>query len=307
MSRRYQRGQVMPYVAVIILILTAATFVVFDLGRLVNGRIQSQNAADAAALAAVAVKVNKHHVDTLVRAAMTQEAILAQTQIRAAQAVALQAFVKGNSPVVTPIDPTNPDNPGGIVNPVLGDMKELSVRYKRYANLAYRHAVKLHRERIALGAWYGWLKREGAVAVQEAARVGFLTNIQGYDNNSDPALLENVEKVLSQPEDLLENSQSFGTNIGGTIYSDEGTALAGMFGKTFVQFGMNGVSSSSGTALLKYFDRYQLNASAAAQLSRLGTRNQMAPLSFLTMNWYSPRLVSIYGDASPDNNQRVAH
>ena len=126
-----QGGQVIPYVAFMILILTAAGLIVFDIGYLINSRIQSQNAADAAALAAVSVKINKHHVDTLVRAAMTQESIIAQAEIRAAQATALKAFFKGKTPPPV-MEPGVPGQPPPA-NPILGEIKGLKDVYKQHA------------------------------------------------------------------------------------------------------------------------------------------------------------------------------
>lgn len=294
---RSQRGQAIPYAAFLILILSAAALVVFDIGRMVNARIQAQNSADAAALAAVSVKVTKHHVDTLLRAAMSQEAIIAQAEIRAAQAVALRAFLKGNnSVVVTPIDPVNP-NPG---NPLQGQFKDLGDRYRAHANLAYKHAVKLHRERLALQAWYRWLEKQAPIAVLEAARIGYAVNLQGYDNLSDPALRANLEEELNQLQDLPENRSL--PAIDGFIYAEDAASRQGTFGKTFLELTTRTVSTQAGAALLKYLQQYELRSSAAAQLIKQPGNTPVSPVSFLAMNWYSPRLMAI-----EDQPQEVGH
>ena len=156
-----QRGQVMPYVAFLSFILAGAAFVVFDIGFMINARIQSQNAADAAALAAVSVKINKHHMDSLLRTAMTQEALMAQSELRAAQAIALQAVLKteGYTPPPTVID--QPGQPIQTpVDPIKDEIIGLGAQYKTRMNRAYKHSVKLHREAMALQAWYQCCKKK---------------------------------------------------------------------------------------------------------------------------------------------------
>jgi hypothetical protein len=298
MSLKRQRGQAIPYVAFLILILSAAALVIFDIGRMVNARIQAQNAADAAALAAVSVKVSKHHVDTLMRAAMSQEALISQAEIRAAQAVALRAFIKGSSTaVVNPIvDPENPV-PG---NPLQGQFKDLGDRYRLHTNLAYKHAVKLHRERLGLQAWYKWLERNGRKATLEAARVGYALNLQGYDNLADEALKQNLENELDKLTDLPENRSL--PAIDGFIYAEDAASTNGTFGKTFLELTTRTVSSQAGTALLKYLKQYELRSSAAAQLMRQPGTTPISPLTFLAMNWYSPRLMAI-----EDNPKEIGH
>lgn len=290
MKQQHQRGQVIPYVAFLILILTAAGLIVFDVGHLINARIKSQNAADAAALAAVAVKINKHHVDTLVRAAMTQESIIAQAEVRAAQAVVLQAVFKGSQ-----VQPGTPENPIPVA-PDPGAFKDLRDRYRSHANKAYKHAVKLHRERLALQAYYQWLAQKGRLAVQEGARTAYALNMQGYDDLNDTNLQKNINEVLAKSEDLLENQGRFG-EVGGFSYSNEAAVTTGVFGKSFVEMKTFANASDGGTALLKYLQQFELTSSAAAQLLKRPDETPLGPLSFLAMNWYSPHLMAIEGDS----------
>lgn len=289
-SYRQQRGQVMPYVAFMIVVLAAAALLVYDIGYMINSRIQAQNAADAAALAAVAVKINKHHMDSLVRGAMTQEAIISQAEIKAAQAVAIQAIVKGENTVIIPPTPGQP-NP---VQPILGEMKDLGDRYRAHANKAYKHAVKLHRERLALQAWYRWLEKRGPTAVREAARLGYALNMQGYDDLNDPTLRQNLENVLVNNSDLLENKGQFG-EVGGFTYANEAAAMKGMFGKSFVEMQTRASSSDGGAALLRYLQQFEMTSNAAAQLLKRPERAQLSP-SLIDINWYSPYLMAIEGD-----------
>lgn len=288
-----QQGQVIPYVAFLVLILTAAALVVFDIGYLINSRIQSQNAADAAALSAVAVKINKHHMDTLVRAAMTQESIIAQAEIRAAQAVAMEAFFDGKQ-TPTVIELPGPGSPPGstpgMPQPV--NLSKHKEAYRQHANKAYKHAVKLQRERLALKAWYSWLEKRGPTAVSEAARVGYAVNMQGYDDLNDATLRQNIESVLADEQDILEN-KSGKTEVGGFIYRAEAATVEGVFGKSFVEIQTRINASDGGAALLSYLKQFELTSSAAAQLLRREGDTPLAALSFVSMNWYSPYLMAI--------------
>lgn len=299
-----QRGQVIPYVAFMVLILTAAALVVFDIGYLINSRIQSQNAADAAALAAVAVKIDKHHMDTLLRAAMTQEAIASQAEIRAAQAVALQAVLKakGTPNVIELPGPGAPPGPNPQPNPILDQLKGLKETYRQHANLAYKHAVKLQRERLTLQAWYKWLARRGPTAVREAARVGYAVNMQGYDDVNDATLRQNIDGVLADNGALAENLPGLPT-IKGIAYGNEAARVAGVFGKSFVEIQTRMNASEGGAALLSYLKNFELTSSAAAQLLKEPDDTPLTALSFVAMNWYSPHLMAIE-DESPD---QVAH
>lgn len=295
-GRSSQAGQVIPYVAFLVVVLAGAALLVYDIGYMINSRIQTQNAVDAAALAAVSVKINKHHMDTLVRAAMTQESIIAQAEIRASQAIAFQAFVAGQGYVYVPPPPGEPD-PG---SPTLDKVKSYKDAYLKHANSAYKHAVKLHRERLALQAWYKWLERQGPTAVREAARLGYALNIQGYDELNDPILRENIENVLADNTDLVESSNSGNTNIGGFVYANEAASLQGMFGKTFAEIDTHASHSAGGAALLKYLQRFELTSNAAAQLLKRPDRNGIGLTSYVTMNWYSPHLMAIEGDTPAD-------
>lgn len=293
-----QRGQVIPYVAFLILILTGAALIVFDLGYMVNARIKAQNAADAAALAAVAIKINKHHTDTLVRAAMTQESMIAQAEIRAAQAVVVQAYYHKDKLIEDDQGNANLLDPEGFGS--------LISRYRKHANKAYKHSVKLQRERLAMEAWYKWLDKNGPTAVREAARTAYAINMQGYDDVADKVLKNNLDAVLASNNDLLENKPGGPGNVGGFFYSGEGASGEGNFGKSFVELKTFANASDGGAALLNYLKQFELTSSAAAQLLRRSDTNPIGPLSFVSMNWYSPALMAIDG-VDGDKPLQVLH
>lgn len=292
-----QQGQAMIYVAILILVLVGGAFAVYDIGRLINSRIQFQNAADSASLSAVAVKINKHHVDELLRAAMTQEAIIAQAEWRAAQAVIIQMVT--DAPAYQP----DPNNPAPF------PFKDYEKRFKAHVNKAYRHITKFHRERLALDAYYKWLKENGQTGVREAAQLAFQANIKGYDDKNNPILRKNLEEVLALNNQLLENRDVF-SNIGGVSYPAEGSNTKGNFGKTYVEIKAYGVSTQEGNTLLKYFPNFNLNSAASAQIAsskQLKTGDTPVgnlidlPIpgikgltsSWININWYSPRLMAV--------------
>lgn len=302
LSQQRQKGQVIPYVAFLLLILTAAALIVFDLGYLVNSRIKAQNAADAAALAAVAVKVNKHHSEALVRAGMTQESYAAQSYIRAAQAALVRAQINGGRSVDNGTG--IPEFPGSVKK----TLQDLKKAYKRDTNRAYRHAVKLHRTSLALQAYHDWLGEKAPTAVREAAQVAYAINIQGYDDMSDPILQKNIQNVLNSNGALVENQGGgsgggAGTEVGGFIYAAEAASGSGNFGKTFVEFPLQVKASEGGSALLNYLKSFELTSNAAAQLLNQGDTPLSGALADVSMKWYSPRLMAIQGNIPTD----VAH
>src|SRR5690606_16145247 len=156
-----------------------------------------------------------------------QESMIAQAEIRAAQAVVLQAFLKGKQ-----VEPGSPENPIPIGDPAV--FKNLRERYRSHANKAYKHAVKLQRERLALEAYYHGLGEQGPTAVREGARTAYAINMQGYDDLNDANLQKNLNEVLVQNSDLLENKGAWG-EVGGFTYANEAASMQGVFGKSFVE------------------------------------------------------------------------
>lgn len=324
--RKKQAGQSLIYVGLLVVVIISGVFFVYDIGNIVNTKIKFQSGADSAALASVAVKISKHHTDTLVRAAMYNESIAAQSQQRAAQAklvsiiTTLQSKIDAN-PVVNPVNPpinpinvmTDPVPPVGPPQPppLMPDEQDKgnAAQYRELVNSTYRHVVKLHRETRALQAYYDWLsgvpsdpskKGVGREAVTEASRIGFRGNTLGLLN-----IPENIE-VLSDPEQMLENKQANGNQIiSGVTYFAEGSSKIGNFGKTYIEVEPANKRSSQGVSLLKYADKYILRTNAAAKIaSSDDLKLQKSKLSFLPLGslttpvdlhflWYSPRLMAI--------------
>ncbi|MFN8674656.1 MAG: pilus assembly protein TadG-related protein [Candidatus Sericytochromatia bacterium] len=317
--RKKQKGQSLIYVALLIVVIISGVFFIYDIGNIVNNKIKLQSGTDSAALAASSLKISKHHTDTLVRAAMFNESVAAQTEQRAAQAklVAIIAAINKkvtDAPVVTPSLPP----PGGNIvtpqpqpTPLMPSEQDKgeAAKYRKMVNTAYRHVVKLHRETRALQAYYDWLsgsnanaseKGIGRVAVTETARIGFRGNTLGLFNTVDNL------GILDDPEDLIENKKkAIFPPPGGVPYQDGSTSKKGAFDKTFVEVNAFGKRSAQGVSLLRYADKYLLRTSSAAKLvssedlglkrAKLGvlpTGNITTPID-LEFLWYSPRLMAI--------------
>jgi len=307
-----QRGQSLLYVAVLIVILVSGVFFVFDIGNMVNNKIKLQNGADSAALGAVAVKISKHHVDTLVRTSMYHEALAAQSQQRSAQALLAKIILdidkpQTPTPIELPVEP-EPGIPGAPPPPAVPSEKqrEDAARYRKLVNLTYRHAVKFHREKKALEAYYQWLADDSSgkagIAVLEASRVGFVSNTRGLTNPANRDLKDNL-KILTDKNQLIENQRTYNDAIGGVIYANEGAHIVGNFGKTYVEFDGTAVNTTYGTSFLRYFDKYLLTTNASARIASSDELRMDKNLisSFMgngffvpfEMTWHTPRLMSI--------------
>lgn len=308
-----QKGQSLLYVSILIVVLISGVFFVYDIGSMVNTKIKFQNGADSAALASVAVKITKHHTEQMIRTSMFHESVAAQTEQRAAQALLIKIVLDINAKpnVVDPANPPLPPGPGpggmppNVVQPDTGptpQQKTDAANYRRMANLTYRHAIKLHREKKALEAYYKWLADDtigvGPETTTEAARIGLRANTLGLMSIKNPGLAQNL-KILTDKNELVENQRKF-AEIGGVPYSNEGATIVGNFGRSFVEIEGNGASTSQGSSLLKYFNNYTMTTNAAARIASsdelklgktpIGLFNGGYPFEML---WYTPRLMSI--------------
>jgi len=316
-KQKRQKGQSLIFVVALMSVLISGIFFVYDTGKIVNTKIQFQNAADSAALSAVALKINKHHMDELVRTSMYHESLAAQSQNTAALSLLVKIALDAKAPAPTTVSEggliiVQPNMPNANTN-----IKSDAKRYRKLVNLTYRHVVKLHRERKALEAYYSWLSDDstgvGEQATTDISRTAFRANAYGLTSSSNSALAENL-KILQNKNDLLENKKAFG-QIGGVVYSDEGASKKGSFGKTYVEFDGYGVTSSYGQRLLSYIDKYILTTNSAARVvsskELYGDSNAYTNIGLVSssglaypfqMLWYSPRLMPIWKTGNSDFN-----
>ncbi|MBI6545875.1 MAG: hypothetical protein HY692_03715 [Cyanobacteria bacterium NC_groundwater_1444_Ag_S-0.65um_54_12] len=277
---RKQRGQALVYLTMVLVVLATALYATYDLGRLTLARMQAQNAADSAALAAVSVKASVHHTRTLAYAAMTGEANLARLKLAAALAVL------GEQP------------------PVPGQPYLAKPQFDRYMREAEAHLAKLRRLRAGLIAYNRWIAKEGPTIVAAAARVAYAANVAELNDASGKGQSGNLQNLhlLDSSKNLLENGASFkaGQFIGGINYVSEGAGETGAAGKTFVwvepvfvPLGTNLLGAQGSPLILPAY------AAAGPVHSREIGRDlpQAGDLSFagFGMRWYSARLFQIGG------------
>lgn len=265
-----ESGQALIYVALMMAVLVTVIFAVFDLGRLMSAKIRSQNAADAAALAAVSLKVGVHHTRSLAYLAMTEEGIRARVEL----INALASFGQE-----------------GVFNAHL-----------RKANA---HVDKILRLQKGLVAYNQWIDQAGPAMVADAARLGYAANIQGMNAHlsSGAALDAENLRAIDAPGALRENGNHGAQTLGGVIYPKEGLGKGKDAGKTFVEvvpkfqgfdYAIFGFGPKSGAidvpawASAGYVSADAISSDPAAKGSGLKLNT---PFGNFGLNWYSPRLV----------------
>lgn len=226
---RRQRGQTLVFVGVMGLMLIAAVLLTYDVGRLVTAKIRFQNGADAAAVAAVALKINKHHLDTLIRWEMTQTARQAQAEIEHAKA-AVKAMA------VSPQD-------------TLTYQREIEASVQRASALRNRFANQRTALIQLLGAASSAAMEQAVVAAAQAA---YRPNVLGSD-------AEAMEVVVQGGLPELQNQK-----IGGILYAGERANMAGAFGKSVVD--IRPPHRAQGVSILQYPANFVLGTHAAAQI-----------------------------------------
>lgn len=279
--RRRQRGQALVYVALVMVVLITVVYATFDLGRLVSAKIQAQNAADAAALAAVSLKVSVHNTRSFAYLAMTEQAI--QAKIHMIQAI---GALSGKG-LPTPGSP-----------PSAAELKEFEDHLKQ----ARRHMEKVRLLKEGLKAYNAWIETEGPAMVAEAARVAYVANLDGMNSHlvTGRAVDQNNLRLLDVPGALRENGTGEAARmLGGVNYVNEGTSKNHGSGKSFVEvsprfvpfavslFGAPG-APVGGVNIPAWAAAGPVSSSA---VEKAGTGHQDLKVGQLGINWYTPRLM----------------
>ena len=265
----------MVYMAIVLAVLVGVLYATYDLARLTTAKIQSQTAADAAAMAAASVKVSVHNTRTLAYAAMTGEATFARLKLAKAMAVLGK----------------NPSIPG---QPFLAGPE-----FEKYVNQAGKHLIKLHKLRDGLIAYNEWIAQKGPDIVADAARIAYGANIAGMNDSSGPGQTANAQNMhlMDGTRNLVENGGTFksGQFIGGVNYIGEGAGATGASGKTFVW--VEPLFVPLGSGLLGGGGPMPMPALAAAgpvPSKDIAGDGDLSAGGF-GMAWYSPRLFPIGG------------
>ena len=264
-----ESGQALVYVALILAILVAVLFAIFDLGRLTCAKIKAQNAADAAALAAVSVKVSVHHTRELAYLAMTDQALHARIEL-------LQAITNFPSPT----------------------------SFQDHIDKANHYIRRIKDLRQELMLYNQWVDQEGPAIVADAARLAYAANIQGINGalTTGRGVDEANLKALDAPGALRENSHE-NLFIGDVNYPDEGLGPHKIGGKSFVEVDPQYVGfdwSILGFGIGKPIDLPVWAAAGVASSDAIvrdpAAKGQDLKVNLpivgqIGLNWYSPRLM----------------
>ncbi len=273
-SRRLQRGQAMVYMALVMAVMVGVLYATYDLARMTTAKMQAQNAADAAALAGAAVKVSVHNTRTVAYAAMTGQAALARLKLAKAMAITFEL----------------PPGPAAV--------KE----FDKYYSQAQKHLGKLRKLREGLILYNNWMAAKGPEIVADAARVAYVANVSGLNDDSGRGHAANGNNIhlMDGTKNLVENGGTFksGQFIGGVNYVSENAGPTGAAGKTFVW--AEPIFVPLGSGLLGGDQRLPMPSLAAAgpvpsaEVAKAEGGGDLSYNSF-GMPWYTPRLFAIGG------------
>jgi hypothetical protein len=273
-GRLRQSGQVLIIAAVMVLVMVCGILVGIDMGRLVQARIAFQNGADAAALAAVSVKVGKHHFDTAWRWSMQQEVYKARTAIVWANMIFIDMLMDLKQNPIVPGGPVNgppvvppggPAGPGGPPVPGLQEkLQKAKAEFADKANKAYIYAAKTKEMDKTLFRLYQDWPEAFAEGSAQAARIAWQMNIGEFASERSPSGRPNGQLLMSQA-DLLENQGGLPT-IGGQVYANEKAGGPGLYGKSLVEMTCGVVPFSlSFNGLTRVAKQYTIRVNAGAQ------------------------------------------
>lgn len=284
--RRDDDGQALIYVAIVAGALVTVLYTTYDLGRLIAAKVMSQNGADAAALAAVSLKVSVHHTRALAYLAMTDQAILARREILAG--IGSLSDFQGAIPTV----PAPGQDPGAPAKPT-------HAAFEEHMKRADRHMDRYHRLRHALRAYNAWIEEEGPALAAEAARIAYASNVSGMNDHSAAgrAVDQRNMRLLSDPGAFVENG-GLGSSkfIGGMNFANEGAGKRGVSGKSFVWVKPQVQPLARGKEPLELWAWAAAGPVPAVTIQGVDPREQglsikVPVLGELGIPWYSPRLM----------------
>ncbi|MEB3197246.1 MAG: pilus assembly protein TadG-related protein [Candidatus Sericytochromatia bacterium] len=257
-------GQALLWGAGAVVITMALFYGALDIGLLVLGKIQAQNAADASALAATGLKAGVHNTRSLAYRAASGQIALTRAHLVRATGLALQ----------------------GLVDP----REKNRQAFQDALGRAVHHRENVEALHEGIKAYNAWVAQAevGPAAVKQAAELGYQANlgVLGVIDRSNLALIR-------RPDALAEFSQS--GIIGGTAFQEESIG-EGASGKSHVA--VEPRVSALGSGLLGYGRQAALGAMATAgpldaQRAFGGKLTALDPQKGFGVNWYTVRLLQI--------------
>lgn len=265
-------GQALMYGAGVIVLLVALFFGAVDLGQLVLGKIQAQNAADSAAMSASSLKAGVHNTRTIAYRAASGQLTLSRMQLVKATGLAFQELAK----------------PG----------TKSQKQFKESIKEARGHRFRIEKLRDGIIKFNQWATnaQDGPQAARKAAEIGYLGNIGslGMADSRNMNLLDGLE-ALAENGRSAPGTGGQSSTVGGVTYTGEGLNPNGAAGKTLVRIAPR--VGAFGAAWLSYSGDGVLPAEAVAgtMLAEKAYGKNPAGLSKYGVNWYTVRLMPIGG------------
>ncbi|HEY9723750.1 MAG TPA: pilus assembly protein TadG-related protein [Oscillatoriaceae cyanobacterium] len=268
---RDEEGQALLYGAGMLVLLVALFFGMLDLGWLVLGKVESQNAADAAALSASGLKASVHNTRELAYRAMSGQVTIARAYLLEATGIAIDELA-GSTP---------------------GTTDSFDTVFKK-AQSARSKAERLRNGLIAFNEWVTG-QQAGQTLVQQAAEAGYTGNLGSL------GVMRGNLGLMQGEQALPENSHTFGTTtVGGVAYTGEALAPNTFAGKTLVR--LYPKVATFGSGMLGYGAQALVDTESAAgplPVSRVDAGGTGAVDRF-GVNWYTVRLMPVGKDPDFD-------
>jgi hypothetical protein len=256
-------GQALIWGAGVMILIVALFYGAIDIGQLVLGKIEAQNAADAAAMTGSAIKTSMHNTRSLAYRAASGQLELCRLQMVHATGIALHQIGK----------PT----PGTKANKEFDDAMLKAHMHRR--------KLELLRDGILAFNEFATGKKAGPDAVKEAASAAYRANLGtlGVEIRSNLSLVDS-------PAALPEIS---GGSANGTLFRAEALTPNGKAGKTAVI--VEPLVGAFGGGLLGYGSSAQLSAAAVA--GPVEAHDQFGKALHAVDNygieWYTTRLLPV--------------
>lgn len=221
-------GQALLWGAGVMVLIVALFYGAMDIGQLVLGKIEAQNAADGAAMAGAAVKASMHNTRSMAYRAASGQLDLSRLQLVKATGAAMQEI----------------GAPGKHVKDFDTAMKTAEL---------HRRKLELLREGILAFNEFATGAKAGPTAVQEAADAVYRSNLGML------AVTNSGNKGLLTRSALAEIS---GGASNGVVFRSEGMDKPGNAGKTAVT--VKPQAGAFGGGMLGYASSAMLSATAVA-------------------------------------------
>lgn len=261
---REEDGQSLLYGAGVVVMTVALFYGAMDIGLLVLGKIQAQNAADAAALAAASLKASVHNTRSLAYRAATGQVNLTRLALVEATNAALIEIARPHN---------NPE------------------AFRKAIAKARGHRAKVEKLAACLKQFNSWVTDDtvGPRLTYQAAEIAYIGNL-GYLRIADDS------NLTFKKDAMIENSTSSPT-IGGVAYGGESLARGKFAGKSMVK--IEPKINAIGAGFLDYSEQSVLSATAVA--GPVDAKSQYGSTKAVDrygITWYTVRLMPIGKDGA---------